>query len=339
MATARRRVHGNSGKPRDTTGGESERHDHSHSNSHSHSHSHSHGVFGGHSHDHDHTHNGGGGDRGSRITLVGLGANVLLTSAKGAAGWFMNSAALLADAGHSLSDLLGDFVVLFSWRLSRRPPSRRYPFGLAKFETLGTGLVSVLLIGGAIGIGSHSLSLLLSVLSETAATVSPGPLQTAMFNVAAAMHNIPTVGHSHAHAHANALDMNAAWFAAASIVAKEWLFQITRKVAEHENSPVLMANAYHHRSDAYSSVVALVAILGSGWFPALPLDPLGGLVVSILRENLDIAISFLHFHNLRARRAGSHLSVHVSVEIPGDLMAFQLDQLEKQIVQIQYKFV
>jgi divalent metal cation (Fe/Co/Zn/Cd) transporter len=69
-----------------------------------------------------------------------------------------------------------------------------------------------------------------------------------------------------------------------------------------------------------------------------------------LRENPDIAISFLHFHNLRARRAGSHLSVHVSVEIPGDLMAFQLDQLEKQIVaalkaerrdvkevQIQYK--
>jgi divalent metal cation (Fe/Co/Zn/Cd) transporter len=173
-------------------------------------------------------------------------------------------------------DLLGDFVVLISWRLSRRPPSQRYPFGLAKFETLGTGLVSVLLIGGAIGIGSHSLSLLLSVLSETAAAVSPGPLQTAMFNVAAAMHNIPGVGHSHAHAHAHALDMNAAWFAAASVVAKEWLFQITRKVAEQENSPVLMANAYHHRSDAYSSVVALVAILGSGWFPALPLDPLGG---------------------------------------------------------------
>ena len=177
----------------------------------------------------------------------------------------------------SFTDLLGDFVVLFSWRLSRRPPSRRYPYGLAKFETVGTGLVSLLLIAGALGIGSHSLVLLLSVLSETALTVPAGPLQTAMLNVTAAAHSVPGLGHiAHSHGHAHALDLNAAWFAAVSIVSKEWLFRITRKVAEQENSPVLLANAYHHRSDAYSSVVALVAILGSGWFPALPLDPIGG---------------------------------------------------------------
>ncbi len=177
-----------------------------------------------------------------------------------------------------LSDLLGDFVVLFSWRLSRRPPSRRYPFGLAKFETVGTGLVAVLLIGGALGICAHSLSLLLSVLSETASSVAAGPLQTALINVTEAAHHIPAIGqfaHSHAH-HAHALDLNAAWFAAVSVVSKEWLFRITRKVAEQESSPVLLANAYHHRSDAYSSVVALIAILGSGMFPTLPLDPIGG---------------------------------------------------------------
>jgi divalent metal cation (Fe/Co/Zn/Cd) transporter len=69
------------------------------------------------------------------------------------------------------------------------------------------------------------------------------------------------------------LDLNAAWFAAASIVSEEWLFCMTRKVADQENSPLLFANAYHYRSDAYSSVVlALVAILGSGWFPALSLS-------------------------------------------------------------------
>ena len=173
---------------------------------------------------------------------------------------------------------MGDFVVLFSWRLSRRPPSRRYPFGLAKFETVGTGVVAVLLIGGALGICAHSLSLLLSVLSETAASVAAGPLQTALINVTEAAHHIPAIGqfaHSHAH-HAHALDMNAAWFAAISVVSKEWLFRITRKVADQESSPVLLANAYHHRSDAYSSVVALIAILGSGLFPTLPLDPIGG---------------------------------------------------------------
>ena len=150
---------------------------------------------------------------------------------------------------------------------------------------------------------------------------------------------------------------------------------------------MLLANAYHHRSDAYSSVVALVAILGSGWFPALPLDPIGGarvvkrqrptvyvlmswtgLLVSvvILQQGLQIfkgafwemtdasapesvlrslsrpldklledprlKTSFLHTRNLRARRAGSHLFVNLSVGVPGDLTAIQLGQLEKRIV-------
>jgi divalent metal cation (Fe/Co/Zn/Cd) transporter len=107
-------------------------------------------------------------------------------------------------------------------------------------------------------------------------------MQTALLGITAGAHNMPGLGliaahsHAHAHGHGHVLDLNAAWFAAASIVSKEWLFRITRKVADQENSPVLLANAYHHRSDAYSSVVALVAILGSGWFPALPLDPIGG---------------------------------------------------------------
>ncbi len=148
----------------------------------------------------------------------------------------------------------------------------------------------MLLIAGALGIGSHSLSLLLSVLSETALTMPAGPLQTALLSVTAGAHNVPGLGliaaHSHTYAHTHVLDLNAAWFAAASIVSKEWLFRITRKVADEENSPVLLANAYHHRSDAYSSVVALVAILGSGWFPALPLDPIGGAC------NLHSRISF-----------------------------------------------
>jgi len=81
---------------------------------------------------------------------------------------------------------LGDFVVLFSWHLSRRPPSRRYPFGLAKFETVGTGLVAILLLGGALGIGSHSLSLLFSALA-----VPEGPLRTALLGATAGAHNVP----------------------------------------------------------------------------------------------------------------------------------------------------
>ncbi|KAF8558051.1 cation efflux protein [Imleria badia] len=261
-------------------------------------HSHSHSIFHSHSHDddHDHTHSAeqivhvfeGKGDRGSRITLLGLFVNVGLTTAKGVAGWYMHSASLLADAGHSLSDLLGDFVTLFCWKLSRNPPSERYPYGFAKFETLGTTTVSILLIGGALGIGFHSYHLLMEALSGTVSTLPPGQLHDILQQVASLGHHVPSVGH--AHTHVDVLDPNAAWFAALSVLSKEWLYRVTKKVADEEHSPVLYANAVHHRSDAYSSVVALFAILGSSIFPALPLDPLGGLLVwlVILRQGVAL---------------------------------------------------
>lgn len=202
----------------------------------------------------------------------------------------MHSASLLADAGHSLSglcsssfifatthgtlDLLGDFVTLFCWKLSRKPPSEWYPYGFAKFETLGTTTVSLLLIGGALGIGFHSYHILLTALSETAATLPAGPIQSILTNVTSAVPDVPHVL-SH-HSHVEAVDPNAAWFAAISVLVKEWLYRVTKAVADEENSPVLLANAIHHRSDAYSSFVALFAILGSWIFPKLPLDPIGG---------------------------------------------------------------
>jgi cation diffusion facilitator family transporter len=277
-----------------------ERHVHEHELEHEPTHSHSHSIFSSHSHGEDgHNHGAekilealqGSDDPGSRITLIGLFSNVGLTAAKGVAGVYMHSASLLADAGHSLSgqsrsfmaspvakpfntklDLLGDFVTLFCWRLSRKPPSDRYPYGFAKFETIGTTTVSLLLIGGALGIGFHSWHLLVEALSETVASMPPGSVQHILQNVTSVAHHVPAIGHSHVHD----LDPNAAWFAAVSIVAKEWLYRATKKVADQEGSPVLLANAIHHRSDAYSSLVALFAILGSWFYPTLPLDPIGG---------------------------------------------------------------
>jgi len=228
--------------------------------------------------------------------LVGLFANIILTATKGAAGWFLHSASLLADAGHSLSgmivdfsstgqnsdssndrsfsrpDLLGDFVVLFYWNLSRKPPTERYPYGFAKFETLGTTTISLLLIGGALGIGVHSYHLLLATLSETLPNIPPGALHNLVENVTLIAPELFVHEHSHVHS----VDVNAAWFAGIGAVAKEWLYWITKRVADQENSPVLFANAIHHRSDAYSSLVALFAILGTWYFPAVPLDPIGG---------------------------------------------------------------
>lgn len=182
-------------------------------------------------------------------------------------------------------DLLGDFVTLFCWKLSRKPPSERYPYGFAKFETLGTTTVSILLIGGALGIGFHSYHLLIEALSGTVSALPPGQLHDILQQITSIGHHVPSVGHGHTHV--EALDPNAAWFAAIGVLSKEWLYRITKKVADEEHSPVLYANAVHHRSDAYSSVVALFAILGSSIFPALPLDPLGGALV-VRNENYSI---------------------------------------------------
>ncbi|KAH7913139.1 mitochondrial iron ion transporter, partial [Hygrophoropsis aurantiaca] len=364
-------------------------HEHNGEDHHHHGHSHSHSIF-GHSHSHDdHAHDAeqiaqalqGGGDRGSRITLIGLFANIGLTGAKGAAGVYMHSASLLADAGHSLSDLLGDFVTLFCWKLSRKPPSKEYPYGFAKFETLGTTTVSFLLIGGALGIGFHSYHLLIEALGSTVSTLPPGTLHDILQSVTSAAHHVPVVGHSHGHV--DVLDPNAAWFAAVSVIAKEWLYRITKKVADEERSPVLYANAIHHRSDAYSSVVALFAILGSWFFPALPLDPIGGLLVSIvilrqgyslfrgafaeltdagistsshaaLRRALDPLLSPLHsttsqstsngqhaavprllsIRDLRARRAGSMITVDLMAEVPSTLSVLSTSALEDKITEI-----
>lgn len=170
------------------------------------------------------------------------------------------------------TDLLGDFVTLFCWRLSRKPPSERYPYGFAKIETVGTTIISILLIGGALGIGFHSYHLLIAALSTSAATLPAGPLQEILTTITSAAPPAPVIGHSHVHA----VDPNAAWFAAIGVLVKEWLYRITKVVADEEKSPVLLANAIHHRSDAYSSLVAFFAILGTWFFPALPLDPIGG---------------------------------------------------------------
>ncbi|GJJ06574.1 hypothetical protein Clacol_000767 [Clathrus columnatus] len=246
--------------------------------------------FGRHDHNHEHPRPDaekfietlkGGGDRGSRITLIGLFANIALTAAKGTAGWFFHSAALLAEAGHSLSDLLGDLATLFYWKISRRPNSARYPYGYGKYETLGTVSVSLFLVGGALGIGFHSYNLLLEALYPTIQTLSPGLAHDIIQTIVQSTSHIASHG-EHLHDHEHALDPNAAWFAAISVIAKEWLYRATKKVADDENSGVLMANAIHHRSDAWSSLVALVAIVGTWLVPGLPLDPLGGLVVSFV---------------------------------------------------------
>lgn len=317
------------------------------------------------------------GDAGSRVTIIGLVANIGVTGVKGAAGWYMNSAALLADAGHSFSDLIGDIVTLFCWRLSRRPPSERYPYGYAKFETVGTLAVAFLLIAGGFGIAVHSTMLLLQALAAPVAALPPDSTLVSIYDtVANVVSHLPT-GHSHGHGghvhgaeHAHGvLDGNAAWFAAGSVVVKEWLYRATKRVADRENSPVLLANALHHRSDAASSLVALVAIGGTVAFPHVPLDPLGGFLVSIVilqqgisilsgsaREFTDASVSpktkaslmealvpLTHpsetaptiraITDLRARRAGALTFVEVTAQVNGAMPVAESAEIERKIAE------
>ncbi|WWD08503.1 hypothetical protein V865_006615 [Kwoniella europaea PYCC6329] len=310
-------------------------HDNHHDHEHDHDHDHHHGIF--HTHVHDHSEgaeqimqaiSSGKLDRGTKITLLGLGSNVALTLSKGAAGIWMNSASLLAEAGHSLSDLLGDFVTLLTWRISRRPATDSFPWGYSKFETFGTLSVSVILVGGALGIGLHSYHLLLQTLLPYLETFPPGTLLNSlghwlpssvpsplleMFHShgpSALPHEHGTAdaalsAHSHSHDHAGhahgaeggaILNPHAAWFALGSVVIKEWLYRVTTKVAAEEHSPVLKANALHHRADALTSLVALTSILGSSFGGYHFLDPLGGLAVSffILQQGLTLSkVAFL----------------------------------------------
>ncbi|KAI0684869.1 hypothetical protein BC835DRAFT_1387528 [Cytidiella melzeri] len=207
----------------------------------SHSHSHSHSVLGSFGHAHTHGEGGtgnadkvvaalsGAGDRGSRITLVGLASNVGLTMSKGAAGWYMNSASLLADAGHTAGDIIWDGITLVCWKLSQQPPTDKCPYGFGKFEVIGTAAVSLLLTGGALGLGLHSLLLLVHSLSHTAATLPAGALQEILVNVTEVAQNVSAAGLDHGHLHGHALDPNAAWYAAISVLAKELLYRATNR--------------------------------------------------------------------------------------------------------------
>lgn len=168
-------------------------------------------------------------DEGLRITLIGVGINLVLTGLKFGVGFLSGSMALVADGVHSLSDLATDLVVIGGLRLARRPADRSHAYGHGKFETLATTLVALALVAAGGWLAWEAVTALLR-----GGTSALGP----------AIAGVATM----------------------SVLAKEWLFQATRRVARRMRSSALEANAWHHRSDALSSVAVLcggvVAALG-----------------------------------------------------------------------------
>ena len=211
-------------------------------------------------------------DPGVRITWIGLLINVGIALGKFVGGIVFHSQALLADSVHAASDLISDILTLFSVRMTSPKPTEQYPYGKGKIETVGSLAVSSILAMAGVSIGWSSLC----------AIVGPIIPHTIMESLSA------LAGHGHSHVHAHGMvpegvtNINAAWIAGGSIVVKEWIFQATKKIAISTNSNVLMANAWHHRVDSLTSLVALVAITSSYFFHVQSLDAIGGLLVSWL---------------------------------------------------------
>ena len=185
-----------------------------------------------------------------RVTVLGAAVNTMLTAIKILAGIFGRSAAMVADGVHSLSDLLSDFVVLVFTHISSKGRDKGHSFGHGKFETRATSLVSLLLIVVGAKMMASGIESIIAVFSGE---VLPRPGYIAL---AAAL---------------------------ISIVAKEIIYRMTAKVGEDYGSQVVIANAWHHRSDALSSIGSLLGIggaivLGEKW---TVLDPIVSCCISV----------------------------------------------------------
>lgn len=165
-----------------------------------------------------------------RVTVAGAIVNIFLTIFKIIAGVLGRSAAMVADGIHSLSDLLSDIVVLVFTHISSKGKDKNHSFGHGKFETMATLIVSVILVAVGAKLMTDGVASIISVMNGNSIPL-PGSI--------------------------------ALWAAIASIIIKEILYHATIRTARRTNSPVVLANAWHHRSDALSSIGALTGIAGA----------------------------------------------------------------------------
>ena len=199
-------------------------------------------------------------ERGIKVTVNGFIVNIILTVFKFIAGFMGQSTAMIADAVHSSSDLASDIVVLFGFRYVKKPVDDTHNYGHGKVETLATAIVGLMLIVVAIFITISGFEKLLSSLNGN---IIPRP------------------------------DLIALYAAIISIIAKEILYRYTVKIGKNIGSNLIVANAWHHRSDAFSSIGTMIGIggaifLGEKW---RILDPIAAILVSILIFKVAIEIS------------------------------------------------
>ena len=252
-----------------------------------------------------------------KVTLMGSAGNVALLTFKFIAGFVGNSSAMIADAVHSLSDFITDLVVLAFVRASSKPQDESHDYGHGKYETVASFLIGLALIAAAVGIiVSGSLKLVSWFQGDMLA--KPGML--------------------------------ALWAAVLSIIVKEVLYRYTVHKGKQLDSSAVITNAWHHRSDALSSIGAMLGIggailLGDRW---TVLDPLASILIGLML--VKVAINLLKTslgeltdgslspemeheiesiitslsgvsepHNLRTRRVGNRMAIEVHIRMDGNI--------------------
>lgn len=260
----------------------------------------------------------------SRVTIIGMVLDAVLGIIKVIGGALFHSQALIVDGVHSFSDVASDLVVLGVMRVSRQAPDDNHPYGHQRIETFGTLLLgSILIAVGAALAWENTLRLL-----ADEAVVAPGwPVLVA---------------------------------AAVSVVSKEWIYRYTRRVGERIRSDLIIANAWHSRTDAFSSVVVLVstagAMLGYIW-----LDVLAAVIIAIIiihigwtftwdsvKELVDTGLSpedtqmlkdiarktdgVRNVHELRSRKMGHDILLDVHLVVRPDISVSEGHQIGIQVV-------
>lgn len=256
-------------------------------------------------------------DQARHVTWTGFVVNLVLLTFKLAAGLLGNSAAMIADALHSISDFTTDIIVLASFRVVDKPADKCHDYGHGKYESVATIMTGLILVLVGIGIfWSGSKKIFMCMMGHT--LESPG-----LIALSAAL---------------------------ISIVAKEWLYQYTKNVGNKINSQAVTANAWHHRSDAFSSIGTAIGIggaifLGQKW---RVLDPVTAVIVSlfILKVAMDICTASIkdltdgsldeeiekeiesiasetdgsfNPHNLRTRRIGNNYAIDLHIRVDANL--------------------
>lgn len=263
------------------------------------------------------------------VTLVGSVVNIILTVFKIFAGVLGRSTAMIADGIHSLSDLLSDIVVIVFVKISAKGRDKDHDYGHGKFETFATLIISLMLIVVAVNLMSGGINKIRLIL-DGGEVSSPG--------------------------------MIALWAAVASIVLKEILYHYTIIQGRALNSPMMIANAWHHRSDAFSSVGSLLGIAGAIFLgdKFVILDPITGCVISIfilvmavkmsvpaIKELLDVSLpddveekieataksvkGVVDLHELKTRREGPGIIMEGHLVLDSEISLKEAHNISKKV--------